>query len=870
MSQRQNRTDRAIIAVALLILLFAGSLFYFDSWMWGARRNRGDRIGTIVAKNGDVRLKFEGDLKWQKAARGQDLVFNDSVYSGSGSQASLQLGETEMTVTENTLIVLRREKKVNFLNLDYGTLFGKIAKNEKVVIDTGSGKPVELVTTNAAQIVLRKQNGKTELDVLAGEAEMTVDGKTSRLSKSTHVVVDDQSPGSKVEQVKLVAIKPLKDQTVYSDQPGSLAFEWAWSNHRDVKPNEKFVVEFSATPAFQTLHTTKAVTGATRTTMSVSKTLHLYYRVRGPHGELSQVEMANFVRIDRPYIVKPLANQQILTPPGQNALVEFEFRRPEKTNTWFQIASDPDFNDVLINQNTAETRKVQELAVGTYFVRARSDYGQEKTSQWSETVPFKVEPKLDILRLTDVRSPQKILIPNKVYPVRLYNAPSAVPRDYLAQQGFLNNYFPFAKDSFGQITMVFEGQKEPVVQSTTAWPTRNLKPGRYTYRYQVTKLGHQPTTVSEPKKLEIAMEPPRALGEASFGDPLEDGTREARWVFTPLLFAKSYDVEIARDPSFINRKQNKTETPTASAVLEPGDHYWRARARDEKGYVISDWSGAQKITVPAAPQINLTKNLNEPIRRPAQTEKTKTKIKEVEKDDWQKSGWWAWLGSGMNYVDYRQSVPGRGTLASHNPKGPSQYFEGGYTGKNGIGGIISYKNTPGELVFDADQSVSIDNAAYSWSTVGIEGVVRRRSGISMMRTPVIYGLRMGVQQHKTPFVFLDADTGLQLKENRMNTASFGIMSEWSRRKWTYYWLMRYQYPFSSKAEGSNRFEITPTFAFDGSIGTSYSIGKQVKLGLFWYGQWHQYDFVYADPDVTNEGFQSLFYSNIDVRLGIDF
>ncbi len=42
-----------------------------------------------------------------------------------------------MTVNENTLIVLRRENDVNFLNLNYGTLFGKLGKGEKLVIETG-------------------------------------------------------------------------------------------------------------------------------------------------------------------------------------------------------------------------------------------------------------------------------------------------------------------------------------------------------------------------------------------------------------------------------------------------------------------------------------------------------------------------------------------------------------------------------------------------------------------------------------------------------------------------------------------------------------------------------------------------------------
>src|SRR5690606_26188376 len=104
----------------------------------------------------------------------------------------------------------------------------------------------------------------------------------------------------------------------------------------------------------------------------------------------------------------------------------------------------------------------------------------------------------------------------------------------------------------------------------------------------------------------------------------------------------------------------------------------------------------------------------------------------------------------------------------------------------------------------------------------------------------------------------------------MNTGSMGVLAELQRRRWTYYWLMRYQFPFSSKASGSDNFTITPVFAFDGSIGASYDLTQRLKLGFFWYGQWHQYNFSYGDGTVTNDGFQSLFYSNMDLRLGYDF
>lgn len=872
MNSGKNRADKILIAIALVILLLAAGMFYFDSWMWGNRGDRGERIGLIAAKSGDVRMKFEGDLKWKTAANGQDLIYNDAIYAGSGSQAKLKVGESELTVNENTLIVLRRDKNVNFLNLNYGTLVSKIAKNEKIMIDTGNGKPIELTTKQNTQIVLRKVNGKTELNVVSGEADMVVDGKKSKINSASRVVVEPPKtanvppPLPKVEPLKLRATAPLQGQVITSEKPASIGFTWVYEPPRQIRPEDNFTLEFSGEPSFKKIHARKEVKGALTTSMNATQSLSLYYRVRGPKGELSQTERVQFVRLDKPLIVTPIVNQQYMTPPGQNAVVPVEFKKPANATTWYQISSDPDFNEVAINQNVQEARVPAELAIGNYFIRAKSDFGQGRTSEWTDAVPFKVAPQLAKMQLAQVPDRNRVLIPNRAYPASLYKAGNPRVRSFLAQKGFLSDFFPFKKGSFDQLKIETKGQKEIIQQTSTAWPEQNLAPGRYSFRYQVSKLGTEPQPPSNPKELTIAMEPPRAIGEAQYGNPDKSGARETLWSFTPLLFARSYDIELSRDPSFPNGERMKSTQTTVKQKLLPGEHYWRARARDSKGRVISDFSETKRIVIPdLAPAI--ANGAKPEDRKPAATQKSVTRIEKEKVLKHQPNGWWAWAGTGANFVDYRQSVPGRGTINSQNFKGPSQYLEAGFNGKNGWGGVFTYKNTPGEMLVE---NAAIDNGAYSWSTISMEGILRKASPFTIFKAPLVYGMRLGVQQHKTPFVFLDSNTDLQMKSNEMNTGSLGVLAELSRKRWTYYWLMRYQFPFSSKASGSDQFTVKPTFAFDGSIGASYNITDQLKLGTFWYGQWHQYNFVYADSSVTNDGFQSLFYSNIDVRLGFDF
>jgi len=861
--RKDNRTDRILILIALIVLFMAGGLFYFDSWMWGGKRNRGDVIGLIAKKSGDVRLKMEGDLKWGRAGNGDNLVYNDAVYAGNASEAQLNLGESKMTVTENTLVVLRRQENVNFLNLNYGTLFGKVAKSDKVVIDTGNGKQVEFSTKDGASIILHKVGNNTQLEVTSGTAEVMINGKKRKIDSSDKLLLSDKVQVSKAGGDKLKILKPLKDQVIYSEGPGSIDFAWTWEVPRLNRPDDMYTIEFSSQPTFNKIHATKNVKAAFTTSMSASKSLSLFFRVKGPGGALSPTERVRFVRINKPIIVHPVAGQKFNAPAGQSVPVSIEFKRPEGSSVWYQVASDAEFKSILINQSTPETKVVTELGLGQYHIRARGDFG-ERMTEWTGGVPFAVEPLVE-LRLGR-NPPNKIYIPNRNYPARFYSAPEPQVRSYLANNGLLRDFFNLEEGSYDELKVQLEnGGKELITQQNQSWPEDKLRPGLYKYKYMIGKAGHRPSPWSGTKRLEIVMEAPRPVGEATYGDVDAAGTADAQWNFTPLLFAHTYDIEVASEPGFSGPQEFKTYSTTAKTKLSAGEAYfWRARARDRQGRIISEFSEPYRLK----PLSYIPRTLAQRKPQSDEASRVRTKTERVREDDWIHNGWWAWVGTGVNYTKYDQSVTGASTFSTGNIKGPSQYFESGYTGERGWGGVFSYKSTPGEVIFD---NTTIDSAKYVWRTVSVEGIMRKVSNWKFIGSPILMGFRAGLQKHSTPYIFVNFDSGLpELKTNDMTTASLGVLAELNRKRWHYYWLMRYQYPLSTTSDGASQWEIEPTFAFDGSIGTSYALTPRTKLGFFWYGQWHQYNFTYANGVQTNQGFQSLFYSNMDVRLGIDF
>lgn len=222
---------------------------------------------------------------------------------------------------------------------------------------------------------------------------------------------------------------------------------------------------------------------------------------------------------------------------------------------------------------------------------------------------------------------------------------------------------------------------------------------------------------------------------------------------------------------------------------------------------------------------------------------------------------WFWLGLGGNYQFYTQTLPSvSGETKFQDIQGPNIHLRAGFQGpKHGLD--LAYKDTPGKMA--SSTSVTVKNGDFRWQTLLIEGLYRLSDFLN---------LRYGLQHHLMPFMVLDTtEATINVKTNVISMATIGFdkhipLSETLRAEW----MMRYQHPLSSGGAGGIPFAVKPKLAFDGSIGGVYSVSKTTRLGVYWYGQMHQYSFTYGKGDDQFAGDQTLFYSNIEVRLGVEF
>lgn len=237
-----------------------------------------------------------------------------------------------------------------------------------------------------------------------------------------------------------------------------------------------------------------------------------------------------------------------------------------------------------------------------------------------------------------------------------------------------------------------------------------------------------------------------------------------------------------------------------------------------------------------------------------------------------------WFGTGFNFLQYKQASGDiSADLQFQTFKGPSFFGKGWWKVNDRLDASFTAKMSPGEVTSSSDIQISEGN--YNWLIFALEGTYYPKKWRQRFLEdyPVKWGVRFGIQHHIVPFI---SRTGASVTEaeiatNTLSMFTIGVQSNLQLTpKWIFEWFLRYQSPLAS----GSTFDIRPDFAFDGSLGLIHVMRGSWRIGGFWYGQWHDYSFTHRDrylvnqssPDPMIDGRQSLFFSNVEIRLGYEF
>lgn len=255
----------------------------------------------------------------------------------------------------------------------------------------------------------------------------------------------------------------------------------------------------------------------------------------------------------------------------------------------------------------------------------------------------------------------------------------------------------------------------------------------------------------------------------------------------------------------------------------------------------------------------------------------KNDVKALTKDQlklqpWKRGKFNLWAGVGFNFLRYSQvSADLQSDISFDTLKGPSYFLTGGMLIKPNWEMNLSYKVSPGGA--SAGPNVQVASGSYEWTILAIETwYFPSHWRAELLKNSLSqFGIRTGIQHHTVPFISRTGSSAseVDIAKNTMTMFTLGAQVDTKHTSKIFSEVyMRYQYPLKT----GSLFSIEPQFAFDGSVGLIYRKGPVWRYGVFWYGQWHQYAFKHRDKVLNADikGEQTLFYSNIEARLGYEF
>jgi hypothetical protein len=556
MRNRLNKTDRRILSGALLLLLLMSYLMYDDSLLFSDGGSASLKtIGHIETTQFDVRRKISKQFTW-KSARNDDTIHQgDALFTGENSKAIIRLNDGRtLTLSENSMIVFDNLGDQLNLDLRFGKLGGTLSGCVKV---NAGGKNVDLC-------------GKNE------KVEIDSDGS----------VQTDRKPASEA----ITWAEPPPSTVLHDERNTPLALSWSSKAHF-----HRFRMEISSSADFKNVISGESTLKKTISSHEYPSEGTYFVRIRGEDARgrstgFSEPTKIFFHEVAAPEITSPENHfaRVFKTDPDGSLLetnrlkVAWTFQLPTSPFD-LEIAKNPDFKNAdIVPHVTGLSTVTPALKPGKYYVRVRDSELMYDTHQpWSNEVAFSVsfsEPfKLQAPELF-TKLIQHV-VPSDTEPVISWK-PVEQAQKYLVQ-----------------------ASRTPDFKSKTTYQTKDAHltlrdyPAGPSY-FRVAAATDKGTVgpVSETGELHVSgkkpvlspLAPIVVLGKTK-DDPGDPQKFKLSWSDNRL--AKSYVVQVSKDPKFETPRQFVSRKPASEVVVKhPGEVYWRVRPLDSEGHPLSPFS----------------------------------------------------------------------------------------------------------------------------------------------------------------------------------------------------------------------------------------------------------------------------------------
>lgn len=593
-----RNVKRLALSLVLSAGCFAASVIWFHSGKPAAGPGDRSPIARLNESSNDVQRKPLKRVIWESVSKNDDLFPGEAIRTTDNAEARIELVKsgTVIHLEPNSLVVL--EENENGMSLDF--LQGNMSvsstgtgEGDSLTLKTGSG---EVKVKSAEMSLSKRQDGKIDMAVFKGQAELQQDGKKIALDKEQSASFSEQ--GMTVDKDRVQILWPLAGETILLNLMKSEKLEVAF---KPLAPGYTVSAEFgNSRTNLKPAGITAA--GEAGKIPVAGKSGKWFVRLTAKSNEPGLPPLASNVvplTIDPkapPALVEPKPTVPVVRSKADEPVAFRWLNRHKLENQILEIAADPLFKNIKSKQtfDGDKTEHTEALADGVFYWRVTGFLkSKDKTEALSSNVA-----KFSVVSTWELKAPTPIypeanqrltyLDVQRAGVLFKWSAPAAVDRVAILVQRMNGN----------SAVTVLEKELE-----TTMIKLADIKPGQY--QWTVTSINPkdgtkkaselQTFTVDEMPKIDWAEMP------AVYEYPTPTPSLRAEWK-VPAQAVASYrfraeNKDLANgEPEWQSAKLNEF----TALIPTDGDYDIFVEALNQKGQTIAQ-SDRRTVTVKRRP-----------------------------------------------------------------------------------------------------------------------------------------------------------------------------------------------------------------------------------------------------------------------------
>ena len=603
-----TRTDKVILTTATLIVAIFSYFLYDDSLLFKEVAETQEKsIGNISFLKNDVRLKSTTAFAWRTAGRQLEVHQKDSVFTGDGSEVSIQLNDGSiLNLKENSLITLIVRDGETSLDLKYGDFVGQLTQDSKLKVTAGKEtydlKGEKSANNEKTILQLNKsRSGQLEVKLQQGAANVKTKKQTRVLEKDRSVSLTTKLAEKPLPEISLL----VPNRTVMKQFRDGDVLPLSWSATEKIS---QFQVEVARDSLFKDLAWVGKSKDSSLNAPVRAGEGEFYWRVKaltnsGQEITSSPVHTFKIVRLEAPTLLSPEKDQVInleSRPGSTQETLKSTFKiiwtaPKDVKNFHYQIANDSEFKNIIKDQVVTGLESLSPaVASGEYFVKVRAEKDADRFSRWSEVGSVKLTVK------TEQRPPAPRLVKNNVE----FNPATAEKRTPSSEPvAILSWVKPIGITQFKIQISKTKNFTEPKTFSVNGdnFDFKDSSPGVTYFRvYSInnrglasipSEVGQILVTIIDPK-----LSPMNNILVNGKDKDARPPSKEMSMTWSPVPGADKYLLEVSMDANFKDAKKFEVKTASMPVLLDkPGTYHARVVAMNEQGKTISSFSKIEKF-----------------------------------------------------------------------------------------------------------------------------------------------------------------------------------------------------------------------------------------------------------------------------------